>query len=90
MTLDERGLQIWQVPIGAAHRRETITYNSLTKLIGMNAPGGMSQPLETVFLYCQRENLPPLTIIVVNKKTGRPGLGSGFEKAGQDAKREAV
>jgi hypothetical protein len=30
-----------------------------------------------------------LTILVVNKKTG-PGVGSGFEAADQDAKREEV
>jgi hypothetical protein len=90
MTLAERGLQIWQVLIGVAHRRETITYKQLTTLIGMNAPGGMSRPLDTVFEYCNREGLPPLTILVVNEKTGRPGVGSGFEGAEQDAQREKV
>jgi hypothetical protein len=90
MTLAERGLQIWQVLVGVAHRRETVTYATLTKLIGMNAPGGMGRPLETVYRYCGRERLPPLTILVVSEKTGRPALGSTFELAEQDAKREKV
>jgi hypothetical protein len=34
-----RALQCWQVLIGCAHRRETITYKMLAEILGFNRPG---------------------------------------------------
>lgn len=76
MTRPERALQIWQVLISLAHNRQTITYEKLTDLIGMgNVSVGLTQPLEIIMNYCKENNLPPLTILVVQKHSGQPGQG---------------
>lgn len=74
MKRTERALQIWQVLISAAHNRQTLTYTLLADLIGMPARA-LAQSLGLVMDYCERNELPPLTVLVVNKKTGRPGEG---------------
>ena len=76
MTRSERALQIWQVLLGLAHNRQTITYETLAELIGMgNISIGLNQPLTLLMNYCQQNNLPPLTILVVQKHSGIPGQG---------------
>jgi len=87
MTLPERATQIWMVLIGAARIRQTLTYSMLADLIGMGA-GTLSQPLELVMRYCERNELPPLTVLVVNQDTGRPGAGlSTLEELNRDRER---
>src|SRR5262245_26629525 len=57
-------------------------------MIGMG-PGTLAAPLGTVLFYCKRRKLPPLTVLVVNSKKGRPGRG--FPEGGdQDQDRERV
>ena len=34
--------------------------------------GGVLEPIQK---YCKRHKLPPLTVLVVNEKTGLPGVG---------------
>jgi putative restriction endonuclease len=81
-------LQIWQLLIGAARLRQTLTYKLVAETIGMGA-GTMSQPLELIMRFCEREQLPPLTVLVVNQETGRPGSGlSTLEEINRD--RECV
>ena len=76
MTRSERALQIWQVLLGLAYNRQTITYEKLAELIGMgNISVGLTQPLVLLMNYCKENNLPPLTILVVQKYTGIPGQG---------------
>ena len=72
MTRAERALQIWQVLIGAAHNRQTLTYEMLADLIDMGGPGVLAQPLWLVANYCAQKRLPPLTVLVVKKDTGQP------------------
>jgi hypothetical protein len=90
MTSAERAVQIWQVLIGAAHHRQTITYEELTKLIGMGDKGfviaGKKGPLGRVAWYCERKGYPPLTCLVVGRNTGRPGT----EFSDLDVQREKV
>lgn len=74
MTHSERAFQIWQVLIGLAHNRQTFTYEKLGDSIGMGA-GTLAQPLGYIMRYCDRNNLPPLTVLVVNKVTGILGTG---------------
>jgi len=76
MTRPERTIQIWQVLINLAHNRQTITYEKLAEIIGMGTMGVVvTQSLETLMSYCKNNNLPPLTILVVQKHSGIPGQG---------------
>jgi len=70
----ERAMQIWQILISAAHNRQILTYTIVADLIGMGA-GTLSQTLGMIMRYCKRNNLPPLTSLVVNKNTGQLGEG---------------
>jgi hypothetical protein len=75
VTREERALQIWQVLIGAAHHRQTITYDMLNELIDMGGTIVLSKPLDLIMQYCRDHDLPPLTVLVVGKHTGVPGPG---------------
>lgn len=74
MTAAERAAQIWPVLVYAAGNRQTITYARLGRLIGVPHVG-LGQLLEPIQSYCLVERLPPLTILVVQDKTGMPGTG---------------
>lgn len=87
MTVAERAVQIWQLLIGAARVRQTLTYSMVADAIGMGA-GTLAQPLELVMGFCDRNGLPPLTVLVVNQATGRPGAGlSTLEELNRDRER---
>ena len=55
--------------------RQVLTYGELGRLIGYTHVGVIGNVLGPIMAYCERENLPPLTSIVVNEKTGKPGAG---------------
>lgn|ERR1043166_3076449 len=77
-----RARQIYLILIGCAHRRETTTYSALAHLIGYgDAQHVMGDRLAPIMYWCQQNDLPPLTNIVVREDTGLPGLGL----AGPDA-----
>ena len=72
----KRAFQIWLILISLASRRETITYGELGKLIGFRRGGdALAGPLGCIMWYCLQNKLPPLTVLVVNKKTGVPSEG---------------
>lgn len=75
MTREERALQIWQVLIGAARNRQTLTYEMLDDLIGMGGAFVLAHPLDVVAKHCAQHGLPPLTVLVVSKNAGEPGAG---------------
>ena len=52
-------------------------------------PRRIGNILGRVMYYCQAAELPPLTILVVNKMTGRPGVGLALYDD-RDALRERV
>jgi alkylated DNA nucleotide flippase Atl1 len=83
-----RALQIWQILIAKASNRQTLTYGQLAKILGFQGAGTLAPILGHIMYYCQQENLPPLTVIVVNQKTGLPG--DGLTNADLNADREAV
>ena len=62
-----RALQIWQILIGKAHNRQTLTYGMLAQLLGFKRAGTLAHPLGHIMHYCQLNNLPPLTVLVVNQ-----------------------
>ena len=74
-TAASRALQIWLILIGKAHNRQTMTYEQLAELLGYGGAGTMAQLLGHVYHFCSQNELPPLTALVVNKKTGLPGQG---------------
>lgn len=62
--------------------RQVLTYGELGRLIGYTHVGVIGNVLGPIMAYCERENLPPLTSIVVNEKTGKPG--AGFNTRGKE------
>lgn len=74
-TTRTRAIQIYQILVGAAHRREILTYQILAKLIGYKGAGVLDRQLGHLMYWCSQNNLPPLTVLVVNKSTGLPGWG---------------
>lgn len=68
-----RALQIWQILIGKAHNRQLTTYKEVSTLLGYKGSGVLGDPLGHIAFYCNLNNLPALTSIVVNEETGEPG-----------------
>ena len=87
-TQGSRALQIWLVLIGLAHSRQTITYGQLAEVLGFRGAGTLAQLLGPIMFYCIQNELPPLTVLVVNRDTGLPG--AGLVHADLNADREAV
>lgn len=72
----KRALQIYLILIGAARRHEMLTYEQLSSLMGFDrAAGVLADRLGPIMRWCERNGLPALTAIVVNKTTGLPGAG---------------
>ena len=86
--LPMRALQIWQILISAARNRQLLTYGILASMLGYERAGVLAQPLGHIMYYCQQNELPPLTILVVNQDTGVPG--EGLTGADLNADRESV
>ena len=85
-----RALQAWQFLVGKASSRQTVRYGDLAKLMGYTDNRPLSSILGCIMYFCQQNDIPPLTIIVVNKD-GTPG--EGFSDAAPDEfhkKREEV
>jgi len=74
MNTYERALQIHQVLVSAAHNRQTLTYSLLGKAVGLPARS-LGHHLLHIANYCERNKLPPLTVIVVQTGGGHPGSG---------------
>ena len=74
MKTHERAWQVWPVLAYAASNRQMLTYEMVGQLTGMAIPG-LGRVLEPIQSYCLLNDLPPLSVLVVNKKTGLPGIG---------------
>lgn len=77
-----RALQAWQYLIGKAHNRQIVKYDELRILMGYPTNNPLNSILDCIMFFCEQNNLPPLTLIVVNKY-GVPGSGftaENFEK----------
>ncbi len=85
MNRSERSCQIWSVLALAARNRQSLTYGMLSRLIGVPA-AGLGKLLEPIQSYCILKELPPLTLLVVQKKTGLPGSGFVGAKAADYAR----
>ena len=69
-----RALQAWQYLIGKAANRQLVQYDELSELMGYPDNRPMGSILKCIMFYCEQNNMPPLTLIVVNK-SGVPGSG---------------
>lgn len=88
MTTFERALQIYQVLIGAAHNRQVLSYRIVGELVGLPQQG-LAAHLGHIMRFCERNGLPPLTVVVVRTTSGEPGEGLTTVKD-LNADREAV
>ena len=87
-----RAVQAWQVLVGAAMNRQTLTYKGLANLMynGRNAQGVLAHILGHVAFYCIENDLPPLTSIVVGMGRGTPGQEIPMDLKKTDSERERV
>lgn len=86
-----RAVQAWQILVGKAMNRQTVTYELLSnEMFGKNAAGVLDRILGHVAFFCIAENLPPLTSIVVGKYGGVPGAAIPVNPAEMDQRREEV
>lgn len=69
----ERAFRAWSVLIGTAKKRENVTYLQLGNALGIHHRA-VRYVLSLIQDFCMEENLPPLTILVVNG-SGHPGSG---------------
>lgn len=71
--------------------RQIVTYELLSELMyRRHAAGVLAQILGHVAFYCQDNNLPPLTTLVVGKGPGKPGYGIPLDPMKIDEERETV
>lgn len=70
-----RAEQIWPILIALAYNRQTITYGGLAEILGFGGAGVFAGILGQIMHWCAANELPPLTILVVNAQTGLPGEG---------------
>lgn len=84
-----RAVQIFNILVGMAIRRETTTYGGLAKRLGYKGAGVFGQTLGLIMVWCDKNRLPPLTSIVVGQKRGTPGRGL-VTPTDLDADRERV
>ncbi|MDJ0720020.1 MAG: hypothetical protein QNJ04_00215 [Desulfobacterales bacterium] len=70
----DTAVAVWSVLSLAAMNRQILTYSCLARLIGVPR-SNLGRLLEPIQSYCILSNLPPLTSIVVEERTGRPGDG---------------
>jgi len=84
MSTYERAIQIYQILIGAAHNRQVLTYPILSEKIGVPTQG-LGHHLDHIMRYCSHGGLPPLTVLVVQTDSGKPGEGfTNFEDLHRD------
>ena len=88
MKASERSTQIWAVLAWAARGRQNITYGQLAQVTGAFT-GGLGAWLEPIQSYCIINELPPLTVLVVQQDSGLPGSGFTGASAGELGKAQA-
>jgi|GEM_PF-695428 hypothetical protein len=74
MTVGERAAQVWPLLVLCAVRRQLLSYDELSRLIGIPRPG-LGQVLEPIQSYCILTRLPALSSLVVSHDSGMPGTG---------------
>jgi hypothetical protein len=86
-----RAVQAWQILVGKAKNRQTVTYEDLSELMfEKKAAGVLAKILGHIAYYCKENNIPPLTVLVLEKETGKPSHGIPIDSATIDEEREKV
>jgi hypothetical protein len=88
-----RAAQAWQILVGLAMNRQTVTYEGLSlHMYRKKAAGVLDEILGHIVAYCKDggNNLPLLTAIVVGKRRGTPGDAIPVGPAKMDREREKV
>lgn len=70
----ERAYRVWNALITCASQKQSISYKQLAQRLELHHRV-FSYPLGLIQEYCEREHLPPLTVLVYNSDTGMPGAG---------------
>ena len=86
-----RAVQAWQILVGNAMNRQTVTYEGLSKLMyNKKAAGVLAHILGHIAFYCLDNKIPPLTALVVGKGPGKPGHRIPLAPLKIDKEREKV
>lgn len=67
---------VWVRLVALAAAQKTTTYGELGGDVGLHHRS-LRLALDPIMRFCRDEGLPPLTILVVNKHTRKPGVGIG-------------
>ncbi len=87
MTSYERGIQVYQVLIACAGERRIIAYELLENKIAVPARS-LGAFLGQIAKPCEKNRLPPLTILVAHTGSAKPGEGfKSFEDFPRDRER---
>ena len=87
MTNAEWARAIWPVLVELAEKGNVTTYTEIAEAVGFGS-SRLSRQLEPIYRYCMAKGLPPLTILVVEKRTRKPSPGAFEEFSDAQAKRE--
>ena len=71
---EQRAFRAWPILTTLAAQHGITTYGKLAEGIGIHHRP-LHYALAPIQDYCEQEDLPPLTILVRNKDTGKPGGG---------------
>lgn len=71
----EKIVTAYQILVQVAGQRETITYSEMAKRIGANNPQHVGRHLDPIAVHLRMAGLPALTVLAVDKKSGKPGAG---------------
>lgn len=83
MTNFERSAQFWAVLVLAARAHQVVSYEQMEQMTGLPSHC-QTQTLANILDYCQQQQLPRLTCIVVAKATGMPA-SDDFQELDLDA-----
>ena len=87
-----RAVQAWQILVGMAKNRQTVTYEGLSVLMyRKKAQGVLDEILGHIAAYCnESRGVPLLTALVVGKNRGTPGRAIPVDPENIDREREKV
>ena len=63
---EQRAFHTWEILIRCAAKNEKITYGELAKKLGLHHRA-IRYALGPILEYCLLNELPPLTILIINK-----------------------
>ena len=75
MTREEGSARIWPLLVDLARNGRTCTYGKIAAKLEYKNARPIISMLGGIMWYCLDHGLPPLTIVVVNKRTCKPGDG---------------